>query len=158
MPATSPDVLAATCTRDLVAALRPAMEDLGKEMQLEMRELISVPVQYVAVGSTRPPRPNPIGSKPGPGLTQRPGAGHAVVRSKRGEPPRKEFGFLYKSMTTDTTVSGSRVITRMGSDDSIAGYAEPLEEQLDRPHFRTIFERVQNYAVDRILARLPQTI
>lgn len=158
MPATDPAILAAEMTRDLRAALRPAMESLGRDMQADMRQLISVPVQYVNAGSGRPAKPKPIGNRPGPGLTQRAGVGKAVVRSKRGEPPRKEFGFLQKSMTTDTVDEGDGVTARMGSDTSIADYAERLEERMSRPHFATIFERVQNYAVDRILSRLPNTI
>jgi hypothetical protein len=158
MPATDPATLAADMTADLRSALRPSMESLGRDMQSDMRDLISVPVQYVAHGSGRPAKPKRIGNKPGPGLRSRPGLGHAVVRSKRGEPPRKEFGLLYKSMTTDTVNEGDGLTARMGSDTSIADYAERLEERMQRPHFATIFERVKNYAVDRILSRLPSTI
>ncbi len=70
MPASDPATLANACIQDLVTAFRPAMEDLGKEMQEEMREIISVPVQYVPHQSARPAKPHPIGNKPGPGLTQ----------------------------------------------------------------------------------------
>lgn len=169
MPATDPDVLAADMTADLKAAMRPSMESLGKDMHAGMRSLISVPVQYVAGGSGGP-KPARIGNKPGPGLTQRDkgapgiyyttvgGKGRKVIRSKPGEPPRKEFGLLYKSMTTDVVNEGDGITARMGSDESIADYAKYLEEPLKRPHFQTIFEQVQNYAVDRILSRLPQTI
>lgn len=107
------------------------MEALGRDMQGDMRELISIPVQKV-------------GSK--------------IVRSKRGEAPRMETKKLRGSMTTSTVAGSDSVTTEMGSDESIADYSKYLEGGLDRPHFRTIFERVQQYAVDRITARLPQTI
>lgn len=163
----------------MVDDFRPAMESLGADMQSDIRELISVPVQYVNPGSARPAKPKRIGNRAGPGLVQRDaGAGGVhftlvggrlkkVVRSLRGEPPRKEFGFLYKSMTTSTAVEGNRVITEMGSDPQIltsgvkgnrVDYSVILEEKLKRPHFSTIFRQVESYAVDRILSRLPQTI
>lgn len=156
--ASSPNAFASRIVAAMREDFQQPMRALAKDMQAEMRDLISVPVQYVPVGSSRPPKPKRIGNKPGPGLTQSPGLGHAVVRSKRGEPPRKEFGNLYKSMTYEVAYVGSGIAARMGSDISIADYAERLEEQMDRPHFETIFRRVQSYAVDRILSRLPQTI
>lgn len=107
------------------------MAALGVDMRDEMRELISVPVQKV---------------------------GSRIIRSKRGEAPRMETKKLRGSMTSDVVVQGGEVIASMGSDESIADYSKYLEGKLDRPHFATIFERVQTYAVDRILSRLPQTI
>lgn len=169
MPATDPATFALAVVTDLRNIFLPAMQAEGETQQAEMRQLISVPVQYVPLGTSTRQRPGQSGSRPGPGLTQRDtGAGGihlttvngktvVVVRSKRGEPPRKEFGLLYKSMTTETVVEGDTITTRMGSDDDIAGYSASLEDRLKRPHFQTVFENVERYAVDRILARLPQT-
>jgi hypothetical protein len=171
MPRSDPAQFAAAVVSRLATALRPAMDSLGEDMQAEMRQLISVPVQYVDPdGGSRPAKPAESGSRPGPGLTFRdkgsPGIYHTtvggklkrVVRSVPGEAPRKEFGLLYKSMVTRTVVGRDRISTFLESDPDIADYSVYLEDKLNRPHFETIFERVQRYAVDRIRSRLPNQI
>lgn len=107
------------------------MEALGKDIQSDMRELVSIRVEH---------------------------QNGKIIRSKRGEAPRYEFGKLSKSMTAKTIVVGEKVVTTMESDDTIAGYAGFLENNLNRPHFSTVFKRLEQYAVDRIRQRAPQII
>lgn len=50
-----------------------------------------------------------------------------VERSKPGEPPRRQRGKLYKSMTDETKVTPRGVSTRVGPDVSVANKARALE-------------------------------
>lgn len=50
-----------------------------------------------------------------------------VARSKPGEPPRRQRGDLYKSLTTETKSSPRGVSTRVGPDVSVAKKARALE-------------------------------
>jgi hypothetical protein len=131
MPATNVAVLADELTNDVRTALKPSMDGLATDMQRDMRTLISIDVQHV---------------------------GGKIVRSKRGEPPRRETKALTRSMLADVVTEGDGLTARMGSDESIADYAKYLEGKLNRPHFATVYDYYVNHAVDRILSRLPQTI
>lgn len=160
MPATDPSQIAAQMTAQVVAAYRSPMESLGRDMQTDMRELISVQVQYGQPAG----RPSDGGrriqgrNRSGPGLRLDQVPESRKVRSAKGEAPRKEYGLLTKSMITWTVSGPASVTTFMGSDESIADYSRYLEQLLDRPHFATIAARVERYASDRILSRLPRTI
>lgn len=50
-----------------------------------------------------------------------------VVRSKPGEPPRRQRGTLYESQTFETRSSFRGVFTRVGPSVTVAKYARALE-------------------------------
>lgn len=50
-----------------------------------------------------------------------------VVRSKPGEPPRRQRGALYQSMTYETRESFRGIFTRVGPSVTVAKYARALE-------------------------------
>lgn len=62
------------------------------------------------------------------GLVAREGEiNYDVARSKPGEPPRRQRGDLYKSLTTETKASPRGVSTRVGPDVTVAKKARALE-------------------------------
>jgi len=65
----------------------------------------------------------PVGYRIGPR------GGTYKIRSKPGEPPRKDTGNLQASITPDTIVVGDQVA---GSIQAKAPYSDPLENQMDR--------------------------
>lgn len=124
----------------------------------QLRESVSVPVQYLSPLGRQPRtgKPAPIGARPGPGKTSRRPPQALIIRSSPGEPPRKEFGDYYDSITHETTREGDLVITRIGS--RLPGRGPWLEFGTDkiapRPHFAPLHEQLKSEAVERIKGNL----
>lgn len=140
-------------TAHVASKLEAAMSDYMGEAQAQIRDLISVPVQYMSASGQLSlqgrRRPHRIGAQPGPGLLARTPPQRLIVRSKQGEPPRKEFGNYYESMKAVVTNDGNRVIGVLGTDIR-DGRAWKLELGLNRPHFRPMYQRMRNECVSKI--------
>jgi hypothetical protein len=95
------------------------MDSCGVEMVEDVREACSTPVEYTDAG---------------------------VIRSERGEDPRKEFGNLWASF-------GHRVteLLTIFSDMTIAHYARRLHNDLNRPFFTHLKARWDRQVGPRIL-------
>jgi len=85
------------------------------ELRDNIKEAISIPVETV------------IG----------PRGGIIKIRSKPGEPPRKDTGRLHSSITNGVIVAGDTI---SGSVSTETPYATPLEHQLNRPIMRAKLE------------------
>lgn len=144
--ASSPSQVADAITDYIASRLEAALSDYMTEKQANMWQIISVPVQYMdafgrlSIANRR--RPQPIGPLPGPGATQRTPPQRLIVRSKKGESPRKEFGNYYESMKVVVRRQGDVIVGELGTDIR-DGRATRLEFDLDRPHFRTIYARMR---------------
>jgi hypothetical protein len=94
---------------DMMARITGRMEDeldaIGTEMVDQVRESISVPVEYTGDGG--------------------------VIRSLRGENPRREYGNLWQSI--DHAVTPERLRLDVSAGNELAPYAAKLERELDRP-------------------------
>jgi hypothetical protein len=101
---------------DLIRRSRDKFDALGGEIVRDMREMIGVPVS---------------------------GSGRNVVRSKPGEPPRKETGALQGSWRHHTVTEGDTVRTVAGTPSMIGVYLQKGTATIrPRPHASTLFRRV----------------
>lgn len=103
--------------RQLRADNRGAFHIAGTMAVEEIREAISVPVDY--------------GSKP-------------PTRSKPGEPPRKDKGLLYEGVSYEVTEdAGSLTLTVSSARDETPAVPEILEFELNRPYMRPSFDIIR---------------
>ena len=93
-----------------------AAEQLGPEIVADVRQAASVPVEK---------------------------EGGRIVRSKAGEPPRKQTGALVESIGYEVTAEALVVF-------STCAYAARLETDGDRPLFGPAFERWADPAAERL--------
>lgn len=63
--------------------------------------------------------------------------GGQVIRSREGEPPRREYGDLYKSFKYRVTERGDRVEGKAYSDSFVSKLHEPK-----RPHWKPALKKV----------------
>jgi hypothetical protein len=130
--ATDPQQFAALLTADVVQEVAGAMRLYGEEVATDLRESLSVPVQYV---------------------------GSRIIRSKPGERPRKETGKYRGTVATDTTIEGRRVVTRIGPRSHIAEFLEDGTSRMaPRPHVGPLYRQVSVEAADRIESLLPPVL
>lgn len=92
----------------IVSAVRAAHEKTTDDFAVELKYKVSVPIQIV-----RGPR-----------------GGKRIIRSKPGEPPRKETGKLQASIKAQTIAPADVVASGITAD---APYAVALQERLNRP-------------------------
>lgn len=112
---------------DLGRSLLDELRDLGPDIEADLVELVSTPVQYAAAG---------------------------VVRSKPGEPPRKEHGDYARSIrhTVSEGENGPDSATlRLYTNSVIGTYLEfGTDRMRPRPHFAVVFERRRDDVVNRV--------
>lgn len=118
---------------DLEQRATDALDQSGGLVADDIRDQISVPVGY---------RIGPRG-------------GVTVIRSKPGEPPRRETGDYQSSIDHQTATDGSRVTTSIFTDDPIGGYLENGTSRMaKRPHFKPVFDEYAADAARRIGERM----
>lgn len=93
---------------EMEADIADAMRDVGEKIAIDIKDRISVPVGY---------RIGPRG-------------GVVKIRSRRGEPPRKDTGRLQKEIASDVIAAQGQV---EGSVYAKTPYAGHLENELNRP-------------------------
>lgn len=94
----------------------PVFEQAGSDMVNDMREMISVPVEYIAG----------------------PRGGIIVIRSNPGEPPRRETGDLWASIQY-LVIAPAGVWMVVFSDIEYSLYLEQGTERMEpRPHWSTL--------------------
>ncbi len=101
---------------EIAADVATAMAREGQVIQSAIKDDLSVPVEYETG----------------------PRGGVIVIRSKRGEHPRRETGNLQDRVKTDTTSEALKTTMAVYDD---ATYAEYLDPKLDRPIVTGIDER-----------------
>lgn len=99
--------------------------ELAEKIAADVKERIGVPVEYK------------IG----------PRGGTQVIRSKTGEPPRKETGTLQAGVTADVIAVQGQIA---GSVFDEVPYAVPLEGGLNRPILTDLAETYEDFIVDGI--------
>lgn len=111
-----------------------AHRDTGSAVVIDVKDRVSVPVGY-AIG---------------------PRGGSRKIRSKPGEPPRKDKGNLQASIASETIEPTGDVI-----DSSVSAsvpYARRLELDLHRPIFENEIEVVQGLIVEQVRSKLSELI
>jgi hypothetical protein len=111
---------------DLMADVEPGVRQLVSETRDDMRRTIGRPV----------------------GRTGGPRGGTILVRSKRGEAPRRDTSNYRDSWVSFQARNGDRIEAELYSD---VPYGPILENKLNRPHFEPVFRRAVNAAVDTML-------
>lgn len=124
MPSSITDVF-----NSIVSDVAAAQKDEGEKLAEILREKVSVPVEYETG----------------------PRGGVRIIRSKPGEPPRKETGALQTSIESETIEVGDEVATAVTVS---VPYAIPLQESLDRPITDTELEAIQGEILDRLAAAI----
>lgn len=130
MKGSSPDQVADGLTDYLGERLFPAMDACGKEWAEGLRRDISVPVGR---------------------------SGSRIIRSLPGEPPRREFGDYYDSITHVTRrESSTLIITEIGSILPNRGvWLEGGTSRIrPRPAFGPLHDRIESEAPNKIASKL----
>jgi hypothetical protein len=96
---------------------------LGLEMVAQIQKDISIDVEYTDGG---------------------------VIRSTRGQAPRREFRNLYNSIDHRVTTTGDGVTLQVVSGGELAPYAQELEAEFDRPYMTPNKERFKPDFGDRL--------
>lgn len=110
---------------DLKERFAPRMENLAVTMRDEMREIISIQVV---------------------------GRGRKAIRSKPGEPPRREFGNLQDSQQYDVTIGDDYITASLFTDSKIGGYLENGTSRIaPRPHYAP-YSQLINSKIDDLLS------
>lgn len=107
----------------IVADLATESRAIAEKIVGDVKDRIGVPVEYVTG----------------------PRGGTIVIRSKRGEPPRKEKGKLSDGVTSDVIVTDNQVAAAVYDEVS---YSEPLEDELDRPILTDLLDTYEDYIAD----------
>lgn len=124
----TPEQCTTAVTAYLAGRMRPAVESVASEIAADIRERINVPVGR---------------------------SGGRIIRSKPGEPPRREYGDLYKSVGTVAGGQGDQIEAIAGSTSKIAVYLEyGTGTVAPRPHFTPAFLQAQLGIADRIKSKL----
>lgn len=110
---------------DIAADIAQASRDIAGQIEAETKERISVPVEIVTG----------------------PRGGRRVIRSKRGEPPRKETGKLQAEVSSEVIETADEIA---GSVIVPTHYAAPLENNLNRPILTDKADQHENRIVDSI--------
>lgn len=93
---------------EIETSIEEAMRDVGEKIVADIKDRIGVPVGY----------------------TVGPRGGHKKIRSKPGEPPRRDTGRLQNEIASDVIAAQGLI---EGAVYSPTPYAETLEDDLDRP-------------------------
>lgn len=110
--------------RDISDALVVEADRLGADIADDVRRRLSVPVA---------------------------GSGARAIRSKPGEPPRREFGKLRTSVDHRVIrVGAERIALRITAGGSLAPYAPILEKKLNRDILRSVPARWGDRAAERL--------
>lgn len=118
---------------DLEARAQSAFSQVGAIVADDLRKTISKPVGFR------------IGKR----------GGSVPIRSRPGEPPRREFGNYIASIDQTTAKGVDRVMTTIFTDNPIGGFLERgTSRMVQRPHFKPIFDEyaggVRKLVGDRI--------
>lgn len=115
---------------DVVTRAQERLEELGADIEAELKEQVSVPV----------------GRSKG-----------KVERSKPGESPRRDRGDYYKSFGHAVTSDGDRVAAHAGTDMERGQWLEGGTGRMaPRPHFGVVFRRLLSGISDRFVKLLSQ--
>lgn len=107
----------------IMSSLLREHDVVGAKIASDVKDRISVPVGYK------------IG----------PRGGSTKIRSKKGEPPRKDTGRLKQSITSESITDADEINTSVFTE---VEYAKYLEEDLDRPIFESELEAVESLILD----------
>lgn len=107
----------------IMSSLLREHDVVGAKIASDVKDRISVPVGYK------------IG----------PRGGSTKIRSKKGEPPRKDTGRLKQSITSESITDTDEINTSVFTE---VEYAKHLEEDLDRPIFESELEAVEQLILD----------
>lgn len=111
---------------EIQSDVHETFELLGPQIQDDWQDLISVDVEYS--GAT------------------------VTVRSKPGEPPRRETGDLYESIQEETETDYGSVSLEISTDIEYAPYLEDgTEKMAPRPHRTRTFEKWVDEVIDATL-------
>lgn len=114
----------------LIDRARTGFDAIGQEIEDDLRQRVSVPVEY---------------------------DGKRVIRSKPGEAPRTEFGDYERSMHHATRVEGDRVVTEAGTNmDRGVWFTEGTDRMRPRPHFEDARAAFAERAEERVKQALSQ--
>ncbi len=102
-----------------------ASQQMADQIASDVKDRIGVPVGY-AVG---------------------PRGGTRVIRSKPGEPPRKETGNLQSGVIAEVVAVRGQI---SGSIYDEVPYAAPLESDLDRPILTDLAETYEDFLADGV--------
>lgn len=117
-----------TLINDLRQRAGPAFDEFGREVLDALRTSVSVPVGY---------------------------AGSRVIRSRPGEPPRRETGDYRAGLGTELTYLPAGVSTSIFTDDQLGPWLENGTSRMEaRPHFEPIFDRYAARAAEAIGRRM----
>lgn len=127
--------LGESIARELIERFRPAMQKLAADMRQDLRQRVDVPV--------------------GRAPAKRKGGKGRIVRSKPGEPPRKETGAYQASIQSETNVNGTESIrATVFSDTPLAGWLEyGTDRMAPRKHWRTARDRWEREAPERLASQ-----
>lgn len=108
------------------------VRDIAREQQATAEKIVADVQDRVG---------KPVGYRIGPR------GGETKIRSKRGEPPRKDTGRLQRSINAETIEVGDQIATSINPGD--VPYAEPLQMDLDRPIFSDELDATTDLILDR---------
>lgn len=106
--------------------------EIAQEQQDFGDKLVSVTMDRVS---------KPVGYRIGPR------GGEQKIRSKRGEPPRRDTGALMNSIKAETISVGDKSSTAVTVN---VPYGDPLENVLDRPIFEGELEATDELLLDMV--------
>lgn len=116
----------------LVTGCRPGFDAIGADLEKRLRDKLRVPV--VRQGSR-------------------------VIRSKPGEPPRKDKGNYQSSMDRVTVVSGDRIRAVAGTNMVRGVWLENGTGRMaPRPHASVVIQEFKSEVLDRVRAALADAV
>jgi hypothetical protein len=111
-------------TDRLVERARDGMEKVAQELEQRWRQMVSVPVE---------------------------GVGRSAIRSKPGEPPRRDTGEYQDSIDHRTSVEGDKVIAVAGTSMERGVWLEKGTGRMrPRPHASKLAEEFGGEIVERV--------
>ena len=114
--------------RDLQTRAEKAFRQLAVEVRDDTKRLVRRQVQYLRVGKRV-----------------------RVIRSKPGQPPRRETGDYQDSIQSAVTVEADRITASIYTNSKIGVYLEHGTEKMEsRPHWSRIYDRWLPKAAKRI--------
>lgn len=122
-PQSSPDPL--SLFDEIEADIAAKSREIAEKIAIDVKDRIGVPVGY-AIG---------------------PKGGTRKIRSKRGEPPRKDTGKLQAGLQSDVIQVTGQIAASVFNE---VPYGEPLERKLDRPILTDLAETYEDYIADGV--------
>ncbi len=124
----TPDQVTIAVSRQVADRLELAVDSYVYDLRTELRDLVAKPVGR---------------------------SGSKIIRSKPGEPPRRETGKYQASIKHTVTVAGNRVRGEAGTPMLLrVWFRDGTARMAPRPHFAQVYRKAKAEAAERIKQKL----